>query len=121
VIYLRKEIEAFTQTKHEFEEAYVSLLERALNIYQANAATRDVGSPIHHRQSPMSMLSLAQAKCRRIEARISDNNWERNKATIPLVIEECVDVTNYVLYIAALCLLLLQEEERNESGASRTS
>lgn len=111
MIYLRRETEEFTKTKAEFEEAYTALLERMFNIFKEKGKTRDVGSPLHHRQSPVGCLSITQAKGRRIEALLSLEEWEQNDKLLAAVIEECVDAANYVLYIAALCQMLQEESK----------
>lgn len=112
MIYLKGEKEAFELVKAEFEGEYTALLERMYSTFRKKGDTRDTGSPIHHRQSPISMLSIAQAKCRRIESILSRPGWEERRTSLEAVIEECVDVANYVLYLAALCSLLAKEEQK---------
>lgn len=109
MIYLQREKEEFGKTKEEFEKAYTALLERMSTVFKEKGKTRDAGSPLHHRQSPIGMLSIAQSKCRRIEALLSSDEWETRK--LPAIIEECVDIANYVLYIAALSQMLEQVRE----------
>lgn len=109
MIYLRRETEEFTKTKAVFADAYMALLEKMFDTFTEKGKTRDVGSPLHHRQSPVSCLSITQAKGRRIEALLSLEGWERNDKRLADVIEECVDAANYVLYIAALCRMLQKE------------
>lgn len=110
MIYLDREITEFERTKTEFEEVYSSLLQRMYDTFKEKGATRDTGAPIHHRSSPMQMLALAQAKMRRIETLISTGGWEEDVDLCSKIVEECGDVANYNLYIAALCLLLKGEK-----------
>jgi len=112
MIYLEREEAEFTRTKKEFEEAYTALLEMMYSIFKKKGETRDVGSPLHHRQSPIGMLSTAQAKCRRAESIMSFDGWELNDKHLADIIEECVDTANYVLYIAALCEMLGEEPKK---------
>ena len=112
MIYLKSEEVAFAETKAEFAAAYTTLLERMFNTFEEKGKTRDICSPLNHRQSPFGMLSIAQAKCRRIEALLSRPEWEDHSITLKDITEECVDVANYVLYLAALCSLLGEEEEQ---------
>ena len=111
MIYLQSEIAAFEQVKAEFADEYTALLERMYSTFRKKGDTRDTGSPIHHRQSPESMLSIAQAKCRRIESILSRPEWEERRTSLEDVIEECVDVANYVLYLASVCSLLKEEQK----------
>jgi hypothetical protein len=109
MIYLQHEEAEFTKTKEVFEDAYRALLEKMFNTFKEKGKTRDVGSPLHHRQSPTGMLSIAQAKCRRTESILSMDGWELNSKRLADIIEECVDASNYLLYIAALCRMLEKE------------
>lgn len=111
MVYLQSEKEAFEQVKEEFKYSYLALLGVMRDTFEAKGDIRDTGSPIHHRQPPNSMLSIAQAKCRRIEAIISRPGWEERQTSLEDVIEECVDVANYVLYLASLCSLLEKEQK----------
>lgn len=112
MIYLQREKEEFTRTKNKFEEQYCALLQRMHDVFQEKGRTRDVGSPLHHRQSPVGCLSIAQAKGRRIEALLSLKGWELSDKLLADVTEECVDAANYVLYIAALCEMLQKESKQ---------
>lgn len=111
MIYLKSEVAAFGQVKDEFKYSYIALLGVMRDTFEAKGKTRDTGSPIHHRQSPNSMLSIAQAKCRRVESILSRPGWEERPTQLEDVIEECVDIANYVLYLASLCLLLKDEQK----------
>lgn len=109
MIYLQREKAEFEKTKKEFTEEYTVLLERMFDTFKEKGKTRDTGSPLHHRQSPVGMLSIAQAKCRRTEALLSFEGWELSEKHLADIIEECVDAANYVLYIAVLCQMLRLE------------
>ena len=109
MIYLRREEAEFIKTKKEFEEGYTALLERMFSIFQEKGKTRDVGSPLHHRQSPVGCLTIAQAKCRRVESILSFDSWELNEKLLADLVEECVDTANYALYIATLAKMLQEE------------
>jgi len=111
MIYLKAEKHAFEVVKERFNKVYVALLEKMYEISKEKGKVRDVGSPIHHRMSPISMLTLAQAKCRRIESLLSQPGWETKQERLEKVVEECTDIANYALFIAALCSLLLTETE----------
>lgn len=109
MIYLKREQTEFTKTKAEFRAAYVEVLEDMLRTFEKKGATRDVGSPIHHRQSPLSMLSIAQAKCRRIESILSTLGWAENPALLAQVRTESLDIANYTVFLASLCSMLGKE------------
>jgi hypothetical protein len=111
MIYLDREKVEFARTKEEFEGAYLSLTNEMYTTFKAKGATRDTGAPIHHRMSPASMVALAQAKMRRIETLTSTAGWEENDGLLDKVVEECGDVANYNLFIAALCLMLQKEKK----------
>ena len=109
MIYLQNEKAQFAETKVKFDAAYNYLLQEMFNVYEAKGKTRDTQTPIHHRMAPVTMIALAQAKLRRVETIVSQPNWENDKTLCDKVIEECGDVANYSLYVAALCLMLLKE------------
>ena len=111
MIYLEREKADFEKTKTEFEEQYCILLQRMFDTFKAKGETRDIGAPIHHRMSPATMVALAQAKMRRIETLISAADWKEDDNLRNKVVEECGDVANYVLYIAALCKMLQKEND----------
>lgn len=112
MIFLKSERDAFELVKAKFTDKYTELLQAMFDTSKEKGKIRDVNSPIHHRQSPISMLSIAQAKCRRIESILSRSGWEERQPRLEDVIEECVDIANYVLYLASLCSLLLEEERK---------
>lgn len=112
MIYLQSEEVVFDQVKAAFAHRYTQLLQKMLDTFEKKGETRDTGSPIHHRQSPYSMLGVAQSKGRRIESILSRPGWEKDRNLLEGVIEECVDIANYVTYVAALCVLLLEEEQK---------
>lgn len=112
MIYLDSENQQFTKTKQQFEMAYIAHLERMLEVYRERGKTRDIGSPIHHRQPPEYMLGVIQAKSRRVDSFFSIEDWQSNGDVLDDVIEECIDQANYAVYIASLCSLLLKEIEQ---------
>lgn len=115
VIYLKREREEFERTKKEFEAAYIEILDEMLHIYAEKGRTRDLSSPLHHRLSPGSMISLIQAKCRRTESILSRPGWELDLGLLVKMREECWDIANYAAYTAALCSML--RAELREHGA----
>lgn len=112
MIYLQREQAEFEKTKEEFEEKYTGLLQMMHDVFREKGRTRDTGSPLHHRQSPVGMLSIAQAKCRRIEALLSSEEQPWTGRHLADIIEECIDAANYLLYIAALCRMLRVEGQK---------
>ena len=112
MIYLDREIVEFARTKAEFQDAYLSLTNEMYTTFKTKGATRDTGAPIHHRISPASMVALAQAKMRRIETIISAADWKDDNDLHNKIVEECCDVANYSLFIAALCLMLQEEAKK---------
>lgn len=115
MIYLQKEREAFAETLEEFEAAYIKLLEYLLEVYQHKGATRDTETPIHHRMSPQTMLALAQAKTRRVETLLSRQDTFEGTDRLDKVVEECVDIANYCLFIATFCSMLTKEKDNATS------
>lgn len=109
MIYLQSEERAFKETRTSFEGAFRFVLEEMFRTFQAKAKVRDVGSPIHHRQSPQQQLAIAQAKCRRLESIMAVAGWERDDKALGLIMEECGDAANYLTFIAALCSMLVEE------------
>lgn len=112
MIYLEREQAEFTKTKAEFQDTYLGLTNEMYRVFKEKGATRDTGAPIHHRMSPASMVALAQAKMRRIETLTSTVGWEDNSDLLDKVVEECCDVANYNLFVAALCKMLQKEAKK---------
>ena len=111
MIYLKSELAQFQETKDTFAQAFRDALGSMWDTFQAKAKTRDVGSPLHHRYAPRRNLEVAQAKARRIESLTSVQGWERDPEALAAVLEECYDAANYLMFIAALCLMLQAEGE----------
>lgn len=109
MIYLQSEEREFKRTRTDFEGAFRFILESMFRTFQEKGAVRDVGSPIHHRQSPHQQLGIAQAKCRRLESLMSVPGWEQDQTALGLIMEECCDAANYLGFIGALCSMLLVE------------
>ncbi len=109
MIYLQSELDQFAATKELFREHYEALLESMFQTFVEKGKQRDTGSPIHHRQHPLGMLAIVQAKCRRVDALLARAGWKASLKVLSLIIEECVDAANYLLYIAALCRMLIAE------------
>jgi len=116
MIYLKAEREQFERTKKAFADAFKGILEGMWKTFEGKAKVRDVGSPIHHRQSPQEQVGMAKAKCRRLESIMSEDGWEDDPKALALVIEECGDAANYLTFVAALCSLLLAEEGKVTAG-----
>jgi len=106
--YLLSEVKAFQVIQQRAKAAYVWMLTEMRDVFENKAEIRDVSTPIHHRQSPETMLALAAGKCRRIEVLLETDRYEG-------LIEECVDVANYVLFIASLARLHQQDIEDLET------
>jgi len=111
MIYLKAEKHAFEVVKERFNAAYLTLLETMYEVSKAKGEVRDQGSPIHHRVPPSAQLAVVQAKSRRIEALLDNPDFATKKDLLEKTIEECTDIANYALFIAALCSLLAAETE----------
>jgi hypothetical protein len=109
MIYLQREERLFAGIKEEFIEALKKGLKEIVRTFEEKAAVRDTGSPVHHRQSPEHQVAMAQAKCRRIESIIGEQDWEKDRGRLAMVREECGDAALYLMFISALCSLLEEE------------
>lgn len=107
--YLKREQAQFEATKKQFEEAYEACLEEAYATYKERGASRDLGSPFHHRQSPKMMLGTVKTKTHRVEANLSKEGWATDPRALARIIEESKDLANYALFISALCSMLKEE------------
>lgn len=104
-IRLREEQEAF---RHEYYE----LLEVMKVIMEERGKVRDVSTPIYYRRSAHDCLGMAKHKALRIESLLSKLDLEDPQPKcLDDIVEECVDASNYLLFIAALCQLIRGEEE----------
>ena len=118
MIYTRSENREFRDTKTAFTGAYRFILEEMFRTYKAKGESRDVGSPIHHRQSPQHQMAMARMKGWRIESAMSVDGWEGDAKTLEMIMEECGDAANFLVFVAALCSMLLAEVTEPAEPAS---
>lgn len=110
MIYTQSERKQFAGTIKRFDFLYEALIKQMEYVYREKAEERDVDTPLHHRMSPLYMLSVIQAKCRRLDAMLTRPGWEEDEHLRDRVVEECIDAANYALYISAFCWLIDDEE-----------
>lgn len=94
-----------------FIARYEKMLGMQKSIMYERGKDRDNESPIYFRRSPEMNLGVAQSKIHRIEALLTRLNVNRPAPSLlKKLIEECLDAANYLLFIAVLCSIVLEEE-----------
>jgi len=115
--YLKRELEEFARTREEFTAAYTRTLQSMHRIFVERGAVRDETTPVHHRMAPTDQLGVVKAKISRLKSYLAQPAWERDAGLVGEVLEEALDAANYLVYIAALCSMLLEEGKVPEDGS----
>ena len=100
-----------TQEHKRFNRIYVGMLDKQKQVMLERGADRDNETPIYIRRSPGENYGVASSKMLRIRSLLSNLDRNRPQASVlKKLIEECIDVCNYLLFIAALCSMVLEDE-----------
>ena len=94
-----------------FNKIYGEMLDKQRAIMEARGSDRDNESPIYIRRSPGENYGVASSKMLRIRSLLT--TLDRNNpqtSVLKKLIEECLDVCNYLLFIAVLCSMVLEDE-----------
>lgn len=109
--------EFMASERKKFSAYYVRLLDQQKEIMIEHGDDRDTETPLHIRRPPMENLSLAKGKVLRVQSLLMQ--IEQVGPTTYLLektIEECLDVANYIVFVATLCSMVLEEDSEVESG-----
>ena len=99
----------------KFIARYELMLTKQKEIMYERGQDRDNESPIYFRRSPGMNLGITQSKVWRIESLLSKLNVKQPAISqLKKLIEECLDAANYLLFIAVLCDIVLDEEQDEE-------
>ena len=98
---------------------YERMVTKQTEIMYERGKDRDNESPIYFRRSPEMNLGVAQSKVYRIEALLTQMSVHSPApALLKKIVEECLDASNYLLFIAVLCSIVLDEEQVEEKEAA---
>lgn len=93
-----------------FREKYEEVLSEMMEVMEERGAVRDKDTPIYLRRSPEENLGIAHGKVYRVESLLHQISQHGQVEHLLIkVVEECIDIANYVIFIAALCLLALED------------
>ncbi len=115
MIYLQRERDEFELTKQQFRIKCQEIRTMMAKVDAERGEVRDMNSPLHHRQPPQGMLALAKSKCSRL-----DRLLDISHPDIPQIVEECVDIANYAVFIAALYLMIMEEQNATSEHSTTT-
>ena len=97
----------------KFTEVYRDTLKELNRIMIERGRDRDTETPIYIRRPPESNRSLAEGKLLRVQSLLAQLDSERPYTKdLRKLIEECVDIANYAIFIAVTCKMVLDEEEK---------
>ncbi|MFA5526502.1 MAG: hypothetical protein WC992_06740 [Acholeplasmataceae bacterium] len=110
---LPKRIQAVMEkANRDFVNEYAKIIFKMKEVMEERGAVRDRNTPIYIRRSPAENLGIAHGKVYRMESLLTELNYEEPQPEIlRKLIEEAVDIANYVIFIAALAQLCLDEED----------
>lgn len=98
----------------EFREAFNKVLELMSRVVEQRGNVRDVNTPIYYRRDPSECLGLAKNKLLRAGSILSSiDQSDPDTEKIKDLLEELIDSQNYSAFLAALCVVILDEEAAN--------
>ena len=110
MLYPKSVRERFLKEHEQFKMAYRAVLNRMGAIMRERGSIRDVNSPIYYRRDPGECLGLARNKLLRVDSLLTKlDPVDPDPKLLEEIVEECVDSSNYASFIAALCLIILDE------------
>ena len=94
------------------------MLDKQRALMEERGKDRDNDSPIYMRRSPGENYGVASSKMLRIRSLLSNLDRKRPQESIlKKLIEECLDVCNYLLFIACLCSMVLEDQQEERTVA----
>lgn len=113
--------EQMERSQENFTASYLSILQKMQHVMEERGSVRDTDTPIYVRRSVGEQLGIAHGKFYRVQSCLDSLNHKAPRLDLlRKVIEECIDIANYVIFIAALCRLVLEQEE-NYAGSPHNS
>jgi hypothetical protein len=109
MMYLEREKDLFQKVQAAFWRYYQQAIEVMLRVAKERGERLDTETPPHHRMSPEGEVYEVRKKGRRLQEIISLPGWEKDPSKLAKVVEECVDVANYALFLAAFAQMLRSE------------
>ena len=107
--FLERERIAFEQTKHEFWLHYGDMITQMQELAAERGERLDMDTPLHHRMEPSALCHEVLKKGRRTRSMVGQEGWEDSEELLLKTIEECTDIANFALYLAATTHLFLCE------------
>jgi hypothetical protein len=102
-----------------FNEAYLEILEKMRSIMVERGKVRDTSTPIYYRRDPSECTGLAKNKILRANSQLEELDHENPEPRLlEGIIEECVDASNYLIFVAALCSRILEEQEDTDADST---
>lgn len=124
-------VKRLEQEQHEFGQAFEAVLDEMRAVMRKRGEIRDVNTPVYYRRSPEECLGLAKNKTLRAGSSVTKlrsgltflamtaSPSEVRLQTLEIshledIIEETVDAANYLIFVAALCKIMLVEARAEE-------
>ncbi len=108
--------------QERFVRVYKEVLRDMNKIMTERGKDRDNETPIYVRRPPESNRSLAEGKLLRVQSLLSKLDTEDpDLPDLRKIVEECIDISNYAIFIAVTCTIVLNEEDSESFKADYTS
>jgi len=120
MLFSKKTKERLIAEQERFEQAFYDAQYEAVQTMLERGRDRDVDLPVHLRRSPEECLSMVKGKTYRVDSLLSEIYKHSGDEVgfyklISKVYEETLDIVNYTLFVAAWCLLMLDDEKDEET------
>lgn len=104
-------MEFMKEQQIKFTELYSAMLSEMHEVATERGRVRDKDTPIFIRRSPEENLGIAHGKVYRVESLLAQvAAGAPNERLLKKVQEECIDIANYVLFIAVLAEMVRREK-----------
>lgn len=98
--------------KVEFAQHFQKVLDLMGKVMNTRGKKRDSDTPLFYRRTPEGNLSMAEGKIRRARTILGAIDTEDPDFNLlGDLLEETMDGANYLAFVAALCSLMMEEEE----------
>ena len=119
--FLKVEQDLFAEVQAEFWSHYATLIEEMQVIAVERGVRLDKDTPLHHRMEPAALCHEVLKKGRRVRSMLGQKGWEDSEELLLKTIEECTDIGNFALYLAATANLFLCELRTRQAQEQEAS
>lgn len=103
--------------KADYSICFDKVLKLMARVMEERGDKRDADTPVFYRRTPEGNLSMAEGKIRRARTILGAiETDDPTKALLEDLLEEAMDGANYLAFVAALCVYMIDEIESDKRG-----